>query len=184
MAMNVHDLLRLKCTQMLAAEQDILRMNNMMAQEVQNPRLKDMLVQHAAPTQQQIDNLQMVLNRLGGPMEPQGMVEKVEERMGMGGTMQHTPVTQGMMRAHEEFKAMNPAQQLVDINDALEGDKVEHFEIASYTGLIALARQLGQDEVVQMLQQNLGGEEQMRTRIESDLPSLLAELAGPGRMAA
>ena len=38
--------------------------------------------------------------------------------------------------------------------------KVEHFEIASYRGLITGAEQMGQQEVVNLLKQNLQEEEQ------------------------
>ncbi|HEX2950199.1 MAG TPA: hypothetical protein VHV83_11655 [Armatimonadota bacterium] len=49
---------------------------------------------------------------------------------------------------------------------------------------MALARQMGQNDIVQLLEQNIHGEEQMRSRLESDLPSLLSEMGGPGGMAA
>lgn len=167
MAMDLRDFMLLRCSEMLVMERDIWQMNNMMARECHNPRLKDALERHSEPTRQQISNLEQVVDRLGGMTGPD-----------------ESPVTQGMMRAHRLFIDMKPPQNLIDINDALEGDKVEHMEIAGYTGLIALARQLGENDIAQLLQQNLQGEEQMRSRVESDLPSLLSELGGSGRMAA
>jgi ferritin-like metal-binding protein YciE len=167
MAMNLRDYFQLRCSEMLIAERDILKMNQLMTQEVQHSRLKEMFQRHADPTKQQIENLERVVDRLGGPIGPS-----------------ENPVTQGMMRAHQMFMETNPPQNLIDIHNALEGDKVEHLELVSYQGLIALAQQLGEQELVQLLQENRTGEDQMRSRLESDLPSLLSELGGHGRMAA
>lgn len=167
MAMDMREYFRLRCSEMLVMERDIWQMNNLMARESKNPRLAEALTRHSEPTRQQISNLEQVVDQLGGMTGPE-----------------ESPVTHGLMRAHRLFMDLNPSQELIDIHNALEGDKVEHMEIAAYTGLIALARQLNETEIVQLLQQNLHGEEQMRARVESDLPSLLAEVSEQQRRAA
>ncbi|HEX2951749.1 MAG TPA: DUF892 family protein [Armatimonadota bacterium] len=119
MAMEMHDYLLLRCSQMLAAERDIEKMNTTLAQEVQNPRLKEALKRHAAPTQQQIQNLEQVVQKLGGGSEHTGgFVGQIEERLGMR-TDQQNPETQTMMKMHQQFIDMNPPQQLIDVNDAI-----------------------------------------------------------------
>ncbi len=51
--------------------------------------------------------------------------------------------------------------------------KVEHFEIASYRGLITAAQQMGQQEVVGLLQQNLQDEEETAQIAEQSAPDLI-----------
>lgn len=184
MAMDLRQYLAFRAHMMLRMERDILRMNNMMADEVQHPQLKEMFRQHADPTTRQINNLEQVVNRLGGePQQREELMERMQEVMGMGGGDESTPVTQAMMREHKMFMDMQPPQQLIDISDALDGDKVEHMEMAAYNGLIRLAQHLGENDIANMLQQNLQGEQQMCGKLEGILPTLLQD-AGQGRMAA
>ncbi len=51
--------------------------------------------------------------------------------------------------------------------------KVEHFEIVSYRGLVTWAQQMGQDEVVDILKQNLLQEEETAQMVEQSAPQLL-----------
>ena len=51
--------------------------------------------------------------------------------------------------------------------------KVEHYEVASYRGLLTAARQMGQNEVTGMLLQNLQQEEQTALLVEQSTPMLL-----------
>ena len=51
--------------------------------------------------------------------------------------------------------------------------KVEHYEIASYRGLIAGAELMGQEQVVALLRENLSQEEQTAQLVEQSEPTLL-----------
>lgn len=187
MAMDTRQYLAFRCSEMLQLERGILQMNNKMAQEVQTPQLKEQFQRHNGTTEQQIRNLEQVVNRLGGATTPQqqGWLGSVTEALGMGEERANPPITQALQREHEQFIGMKPPQNLIDLNDALEGDKVEHMEMASYNGLILLANQLGETDVAQMLQQNLQSEQQMCSNLESDFAMLMSQQAGPsGRMAA
>lgn len=187
MAMDLRAYLAFRCNQMLRMERDIQQMNTQMANEVQEPRLKEAFQRHSQPTAQQVSNLEQVVSRLGSKQQQgqrEGLMERAQEMVGMGGAEGNHPVTQSMMREHKQFMDMHPPQNLIDINNALEGDKVKHMEMASYNGLIAVAQQLSETEVVSMLQQNLQGEQQMCTALEGSLPSLLSQSGGAGRMAA
>jgi len=46
-------------------------------------------------------------------------------------------------------------KSVLDVGMIISAQKVEHYEIAGYGSLVALARQLGHDEVVQLLEQTL-----------------------------
>lgn len=45
--------------------------------------------------------------------------------------------------------------------------KTEHYEMASYKGLIENAKQMGQQKVAQLLQQNYQQEEAMAQKVET-----------------
>lgn len=167
MAIDLRDYFQLRCSEMLVMERDIWQMNNLMSRECQNRRIKESFERHNEPTRQQISNLEQIVDRLGGMTGPD-----------------ENPVTQGMMRAHRLFMEMNPPQELIDVNDALEGEKTEHLEMASYTGLITLAQQLDEDEIVQMLQQNFQSEKKMCGLLEDETPVLFSQQNEEKRKAA
>jgi ferritin-like metal-binding protein YciE len=56
--------------------------------------------------------------------------------------------------------------------------KVEHFEIASYRALLTSAQQMGQQEVVNLLQQNLREEEETAQIAEQSAPELIQKAMG------
>ena len=184
MAMDLRQYLAYRTEMMLRMERDVLKMNNMMADEVRNPQLKEIFRQHADPILRQISNLEQVVSRLGSGVEQhEGLMERMQEALGMAGTDTGTHVTQAMMREHKMFMEMNPPQQLIDIHNALSGDKMKHMEMASYSGMITLARQLGENDIMTMFQQNMQDEQQMCGKLEGILPTLLLDM-GTGRMAA
>jgi ferritin-like metal-binding protein YciE len=45
--------------------------------------------------------------------------------------------------------------------------KTEHYEMAMYTGLVQLAKDLGENEAAQLLQDNLDQEKAMAVRVET-----------------
>jgi ferritin-like metal-binding protein YciE len=66
------------------------------------------------------------------------------------------------------------------IRDCLIGaslQKVEHYEIVSYKGLILGAQQLGNSEAVTLLERNLKQEEQTAAKLERNAPKLLKQAA-------
>jgi ferritin-like metal-binding protein YciE len=67
-----------------------------------------------------------------------------------------------------------------EIRDALIGgglSKVEHYEIASYRGLVTAAEQMSQQEVLRLLQENLQQEEQTAQKLEHLAAQLLQTAA-------
>ncbi len=64
---------------------------------------------------------------------------------------------------------------LTDLAIAGGCSKVEHYEIASYRGLIMGAEMMGQTEVVRLLTENLQQEENTATTLESNMPELLTK---------
>ena len=57
---------------------------------------------------------------------------------------------------HDEFiSEEQPAPNVRDIFLTGSGSRAEHYEIAAYTGLVSLARGLGERECVRLLSKNL-----------------------------
>jgi ferritin-like metal-binding protein YciE len=59
----------------------------------------------------------------------------------------------------------NPPKELLTLYDLGAGSKTEHFEIASYRGLIETAEAMGESEVASLLEQNLRQEEEMEKKL-------------------
>jgi ferritin-like metal-binding protein YciE len=138
------------------AETRFLKGQQEMLQQASDPQLKQMIQQHITESQQQAQNLQQAFQLLGAPAKAeqcqaaQGLVAEAQSNLQEAGTDA--------------------------IRDCLIGAaaaKVEHYEIASYRGLIVGAQQMGQQELVTLLQQNLQQEEQTAQKIEQSAPQLL-----------
>lgn len=138
------------------AEHQFLSGQQEMLKKATDPKLKSMIEQHITESQQQVQNLEQVFELLG---------EKAERET--------CPAAKGLVT--EAQHSMKEAQ--VDaIRDCLIGGaaaKVEHYEMASYRGLIIGAQAMGQQEVVKLLRQNLQQEEKTAQLIEQSAPQLL-----------
>lgn len=66
------------------------------------------------------------------------------------------------------------------VKNGLSDYAAEHFEIASYRALIAAARALGQNEIVQICEDILRDEEDMARWLEKQLPMMVQEYLGQG----
>jgi len=186
MAMDLRELLRTQCTNVLARERDIAKINLQMVDEVTNPRLKSMFSDRTSPIDKEISNLETVVDQLGGETKPQnaGFLLKVEELFGVGINEAAELSVKTMMAAHRAFVDAKPPQYVIDAHDALEEERLVHLNIADYTGLIVLAKQLGENDIAALLQWNIDSESSLRTKLEMELPQVLADLSNQGKMAA
>ena len=82
-------------------------------------------------------------------------------------------VAQGLVAKGQEGMQEAQSGPLLDTMIASTQLKVEHYEVASYRGLLTSARQMGQNEVTGMLLQNLQQEEQTALLVEQSTPMLL-----------
>lgn len=165
--MDLQEFFRQRCSEMLVLEREFWLLNNLMAQEIAHADTKNVLRQRGELMRRQISNLEQVVDRLGGITGPE----------------EH-PVAQALLRVHRQFMEQHPPQALVDMFNGLEAEKMEQFTVAAYDGLVTLARQLGQHDIIHLLEQNRLSEEQMRNRAEHDLPTLVSALSAQLRRAA
>lgn len=146
------------------AERQILKALPKMARAASNEKLKAAFEKHKEETQGQIERLQEIFELLGKRAQGktceaiQGIIAEGEEIM-------------------EDFKG-SPALDAGLISSA---QAVEHYEMARYGTLKALAEQLGHKQAVQLLDATLKEE----TKTDADLSSLAtASLNASGKKAA
>lgn len=139
------------------AEHQFLEAQQTMLGSASSSTVKRSLETHIAQTQQQIVNLTRVHEILG--LTPKRVTCDAAKGL----------VTEG----NKVLTATADVPALADlaINDA--SSKVEHFEIATYRGMIAGAQMMGQAEVVRLLTENLEQEENTARTLEASMPALL-----------
>ncbi len=140
----------------LDAERQFLKGQAEMAKNATDPTLKAGIEKHMTETEQHITNVEQVFKVIG----EQPKAEKCPVAAGLV-----TEAKQGMKEA-----------QIDAIRDCLIGEsaeKVEHYEIVSYRGLIASAELMKQPEAVRLLKANLAQEEKTAQALEKHAPQLL-----------
>lgn len=115
-----------------------------MAEKVSDTKLAEALRGHREETQGQIARLESVFEAIGESPEKEACAGVI-----------------GLVKEFKDFVGEDPSDKVLNVFTAEAALKAEHYEIVSYSGLIKLAGQLGQAEVVGLLQQNL--EEELST---------------------
>jgi len=167
MAMDLRDYFHRRCSETLVMEREIWQLTSLMAQESRYPELKRYFERHNEPKRQQISNLEQIVDELGG------IIGSLEFQL-----------TQAMRRLHRQFIELNPPQALIELNNALDAEKMTWLGVSTYAGLVSLARELGEDGFARLLEGNLRLEEEMRDALEELRPRLLADFGEQLRHAA
>lgn len=141
---NLEDLFREELFDMYNAEKQITRALTKMIDKASDQKLADAFRTHLEETNGQIDRLQRVCEMLDIDVER----EKCE---GM----------EGIIREGDKVIGECEKGAVCDATMIAAAQKVEHYEIASYGTLCALAKALGHDDVEKLLHQTL--EEERRT---------------------
>ena len=91
-------------------------------------------------------------------------VERAFEKLGEKPIAEKCPGIEGIKQEHDDFVAKeSPSQDVLDSFLTGAGARTEHYEIAAYEGLVAMAEAMGEAEVVELLSDNL---EQEMTALE------------------
>ena len=139
------------------AEKTILKALRKMIREVSGAEMRARLEQHHGETEQQVRNLEQAFEALGERAKPQ-----------------KCPGILGIIKEHDEFKEEEePSKPILEAFDLGAGLRVEYYEIAAYRSAIAVAQNLGLEQVVGLLQENLDQELAMAAFIESSAPMAL-----------
>ena len=143
----------------LTMEQTVLQMLSTLEQKAQNPELKEQFAHHRDETEQQISNLQQVFSALGEQAETQPC-----------------PAIDGLKEEGEQMISQT-SDELIDAVLLSGAAETEHHEIAVYEGLITHADEMGHDDVVALLQENLEQEEHTLKEVEKATKKQAKELA-------
>jgi ferritin-like metal-binding protein YciE len=102
--------------------------------------------------------------------ETRGQVKNVEaafKQLGEKPSAERCPGIEGIRQEHDEFVAEErPSPQIRDLFNAGSAARTEHYEIAAYTGIIAMARALKEREVVKLMDANLRQEKEALRKVE------------------
>jgi Mn-containing catalase len=129
---------------LLHAEGQLVAALPKMAEAANNAKLKECFEKHLIQTETHVERLKKVFELLGEKAQPKpckammGLVEEGEETIEEGG--EKDPL-------------------IADIALVGSAQRVEHYEIAGYGNVRALARLIGEIEVAHLLTQTLGEEE-------------------------
>jgi ferritin-like metal-binding protein YciE len=125
--------------------------------EVQSAEFRKGLERHLQQTKGHITNVEQIFEALGEQSE-------TEKCLGF----------EGLRQEHDEMIS-EVSDDLVDLVDAGAAARTEHYEIAAYTGLIEMARALGESEAVSLLEKNLKQEKETLREVESVTKTLRDE---------
>jgi len=124
------------------AEKHLLKAIPKMSKASTSPELKEALGNHLEETKGHVERLEQVFEILGE--KPQA--KKCDAMDG---------ITKEGDSIVEETEAGTSTR---DVGVILAGQKVEHYEIATYGGLVQLARNLGHDDIAEILETTLNEE--------------------------
>src|SRR5687768_8089 len=145
------------------AERQLLKAMEQMRRMAKHPAVKEGLTRHIAQTKEQIENLGDAFAALGE--EP----EKV--------------TCKGAKGLIAEFKGAAKDMKRPELLDGLivdAGIKAEHYEIATYGGLVEKAKLMKHDKVARLLEKNLKMEEAFERKFHEVEKQLGAEAAAKG----
>jgi ferritin-like metal-binding protein YciE len=145
---NLADLYLTELQDMYNAEKQLTRALPKMAKAAQSPELRSALQEHLAVTQQQMQRLETIITKLG--KKPGG--KKCEAMLGI---------------VEEGQEILDDAEEdgVRDAGIIMAGQKVEHYEIASYGCLETYARLLGRREDESLLHTTLEEEKEADQRL-------------------
>jgi ferritin-like metal-binding protein YciE len=143
----------------LNMERTVLTMLKNNEQATTEPELKRLFGHHRDETQGQIRNLEQAFRALGE--EPAGHVCH-----GMEG-----------MKKEAQDVIEKVAPDLLDGALAAGATHVEHYEIATYEGLLTEADAMGQEDIVALLQENLEQEQHTLQEVETSFQRLAQRTA-------
>src|SRR4051794_36866243 len=119
---------------MMSSENIIVKMLPELRKEAREAEAKDAFKEHEDETRDQIKRLEKVFKLLG---------EAPEETT--------CYATEGFKREHEALHEEQPSPEVLALGGLLGAAKTEHYEIASYSALARMARELGEKEVEALL---------------------------------
>ncbi|MFO1047435.1 MAG: ferritin-like domain-containing protein [Geminicoccaceae bacterium] len=160
----IEDLFVNELRDIYSAEKQLTRALPRMAKAATHPQLRAAFESHLEETRGQIERLDQVFDELDLP-------KRAKKCEAMEGLIEEARSTM------EELEG----GALLDVGMIISAQKVEHYEIAGYGSLVALAKQLGHASAARLLTETLEQEKTADQKLGKIATSVNAEAAGSGR---
>ena len=125
------------------AEKRLLRALPKMAKNATSEELREAMQNHVEVTRQQVSRLEQIFTKLG---------KKASAKKCAG--------MKGIIEEGEEVMEQEGEETLLDLEIIAAGRKVEHYEMASYRALEAMAESIGDEEITELIRETLAEEEE------------------------
>lgn len=160
MESGLHELFLDELADIYNGEQQLTRALPKMAKAAQSDELRMAFEEHLEETQEQIARLDQVFRSLNETL-------KRKTCKGM----------QGIVEEGNDVAEKHKRSAEIDAGLIAAAQKVEHYEIATYGTLCAWAEQMGHDEALELLKQNIDEEERTDERLTEIAESLANQRA-------
>ncbi len=131
------------------AEKQLLKALPKMQKGATSEELKDAIETHIEETRIQVDRLEEIFDLLG--------------KKAVG---KKCPAMEGLIEEGNEIISDTESDSMVrDAGIIIAAQKVEHYEIATYGGLVALAKTMGHTEIAELLQNTLEEEKEADVKL-------------------
>ena len=161
---GLHELFLEELTDVFNAEQQLTKALPKMANAAQNEELREAFEEHLDETEEQITRLEEVFASLD---------ESPRRKKCKG--------MEGIIEEGKEVMSEHKASEELDAALIAAAQKVEHYEIATYGCLTTWAEQMGHDQALSLLKQNLAEEkvaDEKLTQIARSAANVEAAQAG------
>jgi ferritin-like metal-binding protein YciE len=149
------------------AEKHLLKALPKMTKAATTPQLKQAFTDHVTVTEGQVSRLEQVFELLG----KKAQAKKCDAMEGL------TKEAEGIIAETEKGSLTR------DVALIMAAQKVEHYEIATYGGLVQIAKTMGKDDISQIFAQTLAEEKEadhLLTEIAENNINMEAEQEGDG----
>jgi len=138
---SLQDLMVDEVRDLYSAEKQILKALPKMAKAAKSPRLKTLLQEHLAETENHVKRLEQVFQHLG-------LNARAKKCKGM----------EGLLLEGSEMLEEDADPEVLDAAIIASGNRVEHYEIAAYGTVRTYAQILGNQQIANLFQQTLDEE--------------------------
>jgi ferritin-like metal-binding protein YciE len=158
--MSLQDVMLEELRDLYSAENQLLKALPKLAKAAEGEDLKEAFTSHLEQTRGHVDRLKKVF-------------ELLDEKP----TGKHCNGMEGLIEEGQEAIDEDEEGSLYDIGLIGAAARVEHYEIAGYTAVIAMANGLGLSKISQYLDANLSEEDATRGLLEEKLEELIEQSA-------
>lgn len=145
---SLNELFLLEVQDIYSAEKQITKALPKAAKKASSPELKSALEEHLQQTEGHVNRLEEVFKILGQPAKGHACA-----------------AMKGILAEAEEVISQKAEPSVHDAAIIGAAQKVEHYEIASYGTILQWAKQLGRDDVRQLLGQTLDEEKKADAKL-------------------